>query len=138
MKEMIARQLGKDLINTDASLYSQYIKRTLNIIADILSQSNLPADKLLIYLQETYPHLLPEIFWIVELLETLTSWILSVLQKGTLTEELQKEHEMHKRKHSINDPPSPLDANLTYFSGVTQQRDKTKSLVVLCTIQAEI
>ena len=67
VKEMIAQQLGEDLIKADASLYSQHIKGTLNIIADILSWSKLSADKLLNYLQETYCHLLPENFWIVEI-----------------------------------------------------------------------
>ena len=133
VKEMIAWQLGEDLIDADASLYSQHIKGALNIIADILLQSKLSADKLVSYLQETYPHLLPKNFRIVELPETVISWILSVLQKGTQTAELRKEHKTHKRKHSQNGPTSPLDANLTYSLGVTQQRNKTRSLVDLRT-----
>ena len=118
VKEMIARQLSKDLIKADASLYSQHVKGTLNIIAYILSQSNLPTDKLLLYLQETYPHFL------VELPKTVTSWILSIFQKGTPMNELQKEHKTHNCKHSKNGPFSPLDENLTYSSGVIQEQNK--------------
>ena len=34
----VARWLGWNLISNETSLYSQYIKRTENIIADFLSQ----------------------------------------------------------------------------------------------------
>ena len=114
LQEEIARLIGEDLMGADASLYSQHVKGVANIIADILSQSNLPAHKLVQFLKENHGDILPDNFRIVELPEEITSWILSILAKGTQTEALQKEHETHKRKCSTNGPISPLDAELTY------------------------
>ena len=65
----------------------------------------------------------------MELPEEITSWILSILAKGTQTEALRKEHETHKRKRSTNGPTSPLDAELTYTCGDVQQRKRMRSLV---------
>ena len=47
LKEEIARAFGMDLMTVDASHYSQHILGVDNIIADVLSRSNLPANKLI-------------------------------------------------------------------------------------------
>ena len=129
LKEEIARAFGMDLMKVDAPHYSQHIPGVDNIIADILSHSNLPATDLIKFLQEHHADKLSENFRIVELPEEIIFWIQSTLQKGTPMKELQKQHKMHKRKCSINGPNSPLDANWTYSSGVVEQREKTRSLV---------
>ena len=87
LKEEIARAFGMDLMTVDASHYSQHISGVKNIIADILSRSNLPATELIKFLQDNHADILPDNFRIVELPEEITSWIQSILQKGTLTKE---------------------------------------------------
>ena len=134
LKEEIARAFGMDLMEADALHYLQHISGVDNNIVDILSCSNLPANKLIKFLQENHADILPDNFRIVELPEEIIFWIQSILQKWTWTKELQKQHETHKRKRSINGPNSSLDANWTNSSGVVQQREKTRSLVALCSV----
>ena len=104
LKEEIARAFKMDLMTVDASHYSQHISGVDNIIADILSRSNLPATELIKFLQDNHADILPDNFRIVELSDKIISWIQSILQKGTPTTELQKQHKTDKRKRSINGP----------------------------------
>ena len=130
MKEEIGRAIGNDLIEADASLYSQHIPGKHNEIADQLSRSNLKANDLIKLLQEEYKHKMPQDqFKIVQLPEEITSWIQSVLEKGTRTEALDKERETHKRKQSVNGPSSPLDATSTLSYEMKQQKERIRSLV---------
>ena len=62
LQEEVPRLIGEDLMGADTSLYSQHVKGVANIIADILSRSNLPANKLVQFLKENHGNILPDNF----------------------------------------------------------------------------
>jgi hypothetical protein len=93
--EIATRHFATLIIQANCCLYSQHFKGSENKVADALSRRfDLTDNQLQSFIFSTLHHQVPSTFSIVPLPQSISSWVIWLLQKIKETKALQKEHEI--------------------------------------------
>ena len=87
--DKIARYFARFMMKNEHSLYASHIPGVCNEVADALSRRfDLNDKNLTDSLISSFPDEVPQSFEIVQMPQKITSWIVSILEMGTVNEEL--------------------------------------------------
>ena len=117
MREFIGRQWAKLLLQAGLSDYSQHIAGENNVIADHCSRhTNMSNSEQLYHIRQKFEHLMPDNFRFVALDDEISSWIVSIMDKGIRAKGLPKAQQtklLGALKNGARLQPKP---DLTFFS----------------------